>query len=222
MQWIKTHRYCLAGLYMFVFLAGFFILELIAPEPKYIMHCALDDMIPFCEYFIIPYFLWYAWVPVFMIWFMFTDRNSFLRLCFVMLGGATICLVIYAVWPNGLNLRQEITATNFCAQIVRLIRSIDPPCNVCPSIHVSSTVAVHLTVLGSRQFSRNRKMLTLSWLVTLLICVSTAFVKQHSVIDIICGIILSFCMNVLWNRRIVLFKISRMCYDGFITKIYRR
>jgi hypothetical protein len=65
-------------------------------------------------------------------------------------------------------------------------------------------------------------MLTLSRLVTILICVSTAFVKQHSVIDIICGIILSFCMNVLWNHRIVLFKRSRMCYDCFIKMIYRR
>ncbi len=26
-QWIKTHRYCLAGLYLFVFLAGFFMLQ---------------------------------------------------------------------------------------------------------------------------------------------------------------------------------------------------
>ena len=28
MNWIKTHRYCLAGLYMLVFLSGFFLLEL--------------------------------------------------------------------------------------------------------------------------------------------------------------------------------------------------
>ena len=92
LQWIKTHKYALAGLYLFVFLAGFGLLELVVKEPKIIIHCPVDDWIPFCEWFVIPYFLWYAWVPVFMIWFMVKSRYDYLKLCFVMLGGATICL----------------------------------------------------------------------------------------------------------------------------------
>ena len=138
MNWIKTHRYCLAGLYMLVFLSGFFLLELHEPSDVHIIHCAVDDLIPFNEWFVLPYFLWYAWVPVFMIYFMIKDREAYLRLCFVMFAGATFCLFVYLLAPNGLNLRQEITSQNFCAQIVRFLRSVDPPNNVCPSIHVSS------------------------------------------------------------------------------------
>ena len=70
MNWIKTHRYCLAGLYMLVFLSGFFLLELHEPSDVHIIHCAVDDLIPFNEWFVLPYFLWYAWVPVFMLYFM--------------------------------------------------------------------------------------------------------------------------------------------------------
>lgn len=113
LHWIKTHKYALVGLYLFVFLAGFGLLELVVKEPKVIIHCPVDDWIPFCEWFVIPYFLWYAWVPVFMIWFMVKSRYDYLKLCFVMLGGATICLVIYAIWPNGLDLRREITTHKF-------------------------------------------------------------------------------------------------------------
>ena len=134
LHWIKTHKYALVGLYLFVFLAGFGLLELVVKEPKVIIHCPVDDWIPFCEWFVIPYFLWYAWVPVFMIWFMVKSRYDYLKLCFVMLGGATICLVIYAIWPNGLDIRREITTHNFCAEIVRFLRSVDPPYNVCPSM----------------------------------------------------------------------------------------
>ena len=47
MNWIKTHRYCLAGLYMLVFLSGFFLLELHEPSDVHIIHCAVDDLIPF-------------------------------------------------------------------------------------------------------------------------------------------------------------------------------
>ena len=49
MNWIKTHRYCLAGLYMLVFLSGFFLLELHEPSDVHIIHCAVDDLIPFNE-----------------------------------------------------------------------------------------------------------------------------------------------------------------------------
>ena len=76
MNWIKTHRYCLAGLYMLVFLSGFFLLELHEPSDVHIIHCAVDDLIPFNEWFVLPYFLWYAWVPVFMIYFMIKDRRA--------------------------------------------------------------------------------------------------------------------------------------------------
>ena len=152
MNWIKTHRYCLAGLYMLVFLSGFFLLELHEPSDVHIIHCAVDDLIPFNEWFVLPYFLWYAWVPVFMLYFMIRDREAYLRLCFVMFAGATFCLFVYLLAPNGLNLRQEITSQNFCAQIVRFLRRVDPPNNVCPSIHVSSTVVVH-QVCGTRNRS---------------------------------------------------------------------
>lgn len=186
-DWVRTHRYCLAGLYLFVFLLGFFLLEVFVPEPKYIIHCRIDDWIPFNEWFVLPYFLWYAWVPVFLIFFMIREKESYLRLCFIMFAGATLALVIYCIWPNGLDLRREITGTNFCAGIVRFLRSVDPPCNVCPSIHVSSTVSIHKVIGHSPYFKENKRIRLLSWAVTLAICISTMFIKQHSIIDVICG-----------------------------------
>ena len=45
-RWIKTHPYCLINLYLVFYLIGFFALEAFVPEPKYIIHSALDDWIP--------------------------------------------------------------------------------------------------------------------------------------------------------------------------------
>lgn len=200
-RWIKTHKYCLVGLYMLVFLAGFFLLELREPDPSEIriIHCVLDDYIPFNEWFVLPYFLWYAWVPVFMIYFMLKDRDAYLRLCFVMFVGATFCLFVYFLSPNGLNLRQEITTDDFCSKIVKFLRSVDPPNNVCPSIHVSSTVAVHLTICHAVSVRNKKSVRALSWVVTGLICISTMFIKQHSLVDVICGWILSLILDEAVN-----------------------
>ena len=197
LQWIKEHKYCLAGLYLFVFLALFFLMEHLVPVPKYIIHCYLDDLIPFNEWFVLPYFLWYAWVPVFLIYFMLKEKWAYLELCFIMFAGSTLCLIIYAIWPNGLNLRPEITADNFCADIMRFLRRVDTPTNVCPSIHVSSTVAVHLVIGRSESFRNNRKIKLLSVLVTAAISLSTVVIKQHSVIDVFWGFVLSVVLAAL-------------------------
>jgi len=197
---MKTHRYALVGLYLFVFLTGFFLVQMFGPQPRVILHCAVDDWIPFRSSFVLAYFLWYAWVPVFLLYFMVRERAAYLRLCFVMFVGATFCLLVYVLLPNGLQLREEITGSGFCDQIVRFLRSVDPPRNVCPSIHVSSTVAIHLVLCRSQTFRDSRRMRLLSLAVTLLICVSTMFIKQHSLIDVVCGWALSVLLARLSDR----------------------
>ena len=186
MNWIKTHRYCLAGLYMLVFLSGFFLLELHEPSDVHIIHCAVDDLIPFNEWFVLPYFLWYAWVPVFMIYFMIKDREAYLRLCFVMFAGATFCLFVYLLAPNGLNLRQE------------------------------STVAVHLTICHAASVRNKKPIRTLSWIVTILICLSTMFIKQHSLVDVLCGWILSLILDEIVNVWVLVKAFSKGKNDCFV------
>ncbi|MCC8060349.1 MAG: phosphatidic acid phosphatase [Clostridiales bacterium] len=200
--WIRTHRYCLVGLYLLVFLLGFFWLEFDPVPPKYIIHCVIDDWIPFDTRFVLPYFLWYVWVPVFLVWFMFNEKNSYLRLCFIMFAGATFCLIIYVLLPNGLDLRRGISGDGFCEQIVRFLRWVDVPQNVCPSIHVSSTVSIHMTICRSQRFRGSRRMRCFSLGITLLICVSTLFIKQHSVIDVVCGWVLSEVLARICDRLI--------------------
>ena len=40
----------------------------------YIIHTTIDDQIPFCEYFIVPYLLWFLFVAVTVFYFMFLIR----------------------------------------------------------------------------------------------------------------------------------------------------
>ncbi len=190
-RWIKAHPYCLINLYLVAYLIGFFALERLVPEPRYVIHTVVDDWIPFNEWFVLPYFLWYLWVPGFLLYFTLRDKTAFLRLAFIMFVGMTICLFIYALWPNGLNLRREIEAENFCASIVRFLWSVDTPNNVCPSIHVSSTAAIHIVICRAESFREKRWMRVLSGFVTVLICLSTMFIKQHSAVDVFWGCVLS-------------------------------
>nr|WP_272507411.1 phosphatase PAP2 family protein [Clostridium aestuarii] len=80
--------------------------------------------------------------------------------------------------------------------MVGFIYSVDPPTNVCPSIHVINSVAVNAVVWNSSLFSNNKKVKFLSVTAMVLICASTMFIKQHSVIDVIAGITLSTVLYV--------------------------
>lgn len=189
-HWIKTHPYCLLLSYWIFYLLYFFLLEHFA-QPNYLIYSPLDDKIPFMELFIIPYVLWFPLLALSLGYFMFTSKKAFQNLCVLMFSGMSIALLIYTIFPNGLDLRVEITRTNVFADIVRALQGFDTPTNVCPSIHVSSTLAILFAVLSYQNFKHPRWIKASISLLSLLIILSTMFLKQHSILDVLAGILVT-------------------------------
>ena len=202
-RWVRENPHCLLLLYFIVYLVWFFALEFIA-EPKYWIVCPLDDYIPFNEWFILPYAMWFLYFPGALAYFLFRHKDSFLKLCFVMFTGMTICLFIYTFWPNAIDLRQEITGDSLLCKLALLMRAVDTPSNVCPSIHVSSTTAVHWVISRYNGFKYPRLVKFLSLLLCLSICASTVFLKQHSIVDVFWGVVLTAVLALavkIWEKR---------------------
>ena len=59
---LKEYPHAWTILYFVVYLSWFFWLEGRANLPYHVIHFPLDDLIPFCEYFVIPYFLWFVYI----------------------------------------------------------------------------------------------------------------------------------------------------------------
>lgn len=202
--WIREHRYCYAVGYMGFYLAAFFLSERLL-EPRYIISCPWDALIPFNEYFIIPYCMWFLLLPASWVFTMVTEKKDFQDLCMIMFGGMTLSILLYWIFPNGLELRPEEVHDNFCGLLVGALHQVDTPGNVCPSIHVSSSTAVAVVALRSDVL---RKKPLFKWgtcLVAAAICLSTMFLKQHSVVDVICGCLVTAILAVFtycapWRR----------------------
>lgn len=195
-DWIKEHPYCMLLSYWIFYLLYFELLEHFA-VPHYVIDSSLDDWIPFLEIFVIPYFLWFPILVLPMAYFLFHSKKEFQNLCFFMFTGMTFCLLVYTFFPNGLQLRVEITRQNLCADIVRLLQSIDTPTNVCPSIHVSSTVAIAIVVCKYPHFKHPGWTKGTIVILSILIILSTMFIKQHSIVDVVAGILLSTILYFL-------------------------
>lgn len=189
--------------YFVIYILCFFTLERVT-EPRFIVHSRLDDLIPFCEWGIVPYVCWYLLVPGMLFYYLWKDKEDYLRLCFLMYVGMTICLVLYFLVPTGLDLRQPIPRDNLLCRAVTLLRRVDTPTNVCPSIHVSSTVAIAIVALRSRLFAGRRALKAALLAFCLLVCAGTLVIQQHSVWDVAAGAALSLLLMVpayrLWPQ----------------------
>lgn len=188
-------------IYFFFYMGCFLLLEKFV-QPRYWISSSLDAYIPFFEGFLIPYMLWFPLVPWILFYFWRKDMESYLHLCRVMLTGLTLCLLLYAILPNGQLLRRPLARDNILCKAVEFIRMTDTPTNVCPSIHVFISVSIALAVARANSFRTHCRARIGIILLTVLICMSTVFLKQHSIIDVACGTALSLTLDTLDRKGI--------------------
>ena len=123
--------------YFIIYMLWFVWLESRADEPYHVIHFPLDDYIPFCEYFIIPYLLWFGYVGWGIGYFYLKDRSEYFRLCAMLFTGMTIFLIVSTIYPNGHYLRPTTFARdNIFVHIVKWLYASDTATNLFPSIHV--------------------------------------------------------------------------------------
>lgn len=177
-------------LYGIFYMTAFCHLENKIQHNYHIVHTFIDDYIPFCEYFIIPYLLWFPFLAATVVYFIFFNKNKqeyyqyIKNLCM----GMTIFLVVSYLYPNGHQLRPDSFAhNNLCVELVKKLYATDTATNILPSIHVFNSLAAYMAI--SRCPALN-KHVWVKWTTLLLvgsIILSTMFLKQHSVVDVVLG-----------------------------------
>ena len=136
-SWFSRHPICFMALYLLFYLSAFNFLETRISMPHLVLvHCRLDDLIPFCKYAVIPYFAWFVWIPFTLFYLLWrAPREDFWRLCLPLFAGMTIALACYVILPTGLALRPYyVPGNDFFARTVRTLYRTDTPTNVCPSL----------------------------------------------------------------------------------------
>lgn len=157
-----------------------------------VIHMNVDDYIPFCEVFVIPYFLWFAYVSAVVLYLFFTDKTDYYRTCVFLFTGMTIFLIVSTLWPNGHHLRlSEMPRDNIFTHMVAALWRTDTPTNLWPSIHVYNSLGAHFAVMHNERLSHRKGIRIGSFVLAFSIVLSTVFIKQHSVFDVLTA----FCMS---------------------------
>lgn len=181
-----SHIKLLAG-WIFYFSMYFITENLIPPERCTPIHCALDDLIPFNEFFVIFYVGWYFLIFGSLLYTFLYKIENFRRLQIYIMVTQAVAMLCYVLWPSRQDLRPEVFARdNVLTQLIAFIYSFDTSTGVCPSLHVGYSLGVLSVAWKDKDIPGWGKALLL--FVVIMICLAVCFVKQHSVLDVLAAL----------------------------------
>ncbi len=205
----EKYGYFLYVLVVPIYLILFFMTEgIVNAESNYfVSYLPIDDAIPFCELFAVPYVSWYLYMFATGVFLLCREPDGARRYLINIGLSFNVFIIVSLLFPNGQDLRVDLDALgrdNFCIDIMRWVYSADTNTNVCPSIHAVGTLCVMAATLHSKEIkSKLFKILYSVW--GLFIIGATVFLKQHSVLDVFVAIPYALVFYVI-AYRLVKFK----------------
>lgn len=187
--------------YCILYIPWFAWLEQTVTKKFHLITMPADLKIPFCEYFIIPYLLWFAYVAFGVLYFFFRSKEDYYKLCAFLFTGMTVFLIVSTVYPNGHYLRPlAFDRDNIFTELVSWLYRTDTPTNLFPSIHVYNSLSVHIALMHSTCFQGKKAIRAVSFVLCVSIVLSTMFLKQHSIFDVLTAFGLAFVMYYVIYR----------------------
>ena len=172
----------------------YYCVKQIQSNPTYINYY-LDNKIPFIGWFIYPYNMFYPLTAVTLYFLFKEDKRKYYKAYISCIIGIIICDLIFICMPT-IMLRPKIPN---CDPITDFIINVtyffdEPPLNCFPSIHCLFCFQIIFGLIGSK-CKRNKKLIIIPF--SLLIIISTLFIKQHYIYDIVSAFLICLIANSL-------------------------
>lgn len=169
----------------------------------------IDRNIPFIKLFAIPYFIWYLFVPASLVYIYFINEKNYYKVISSVIIGMLLSFIIYYFFQTTVP-RPSLTGNDFLTNLLRFIYTMDSPYNCFPSIHV---LTCYLMIKGTQiNDEKNQIGRIIVAIIAVAIILSTQFIKQHVILDLISGILLGEIIyrfvcsfNVITLKKIIAF-----------------
>ncbi|MCL2695655.1 MAG: phosphatase PAP2 family protein [Clostridiales bacterium] len=191
---LKKYSHIVYAWWVPLYVLGFLgVQKIITPDMPYtVAFLPLDNAIPFLPWFVVFYYLWFPAMVFTGFYLLFTDAAGLKRYMTCVGWGFCVVLFFYFLIPSG----QPLTPSAYppddgFALAVQELQEFDSNMNVFPSGHVMGAVVTLFAVFDSPRL-RKWWILLPATVLTAMICLSTVFIKQHSLIDLIASGLLCF------------------------------
>jgi membrane-associated phospholipid phosphatase len=144
---------------------------------------------------VIFYVGWYGLIVGSLLYFLINNVRSFKKLQTYIIITQILSVIIYIAYPTRQNLRPQLfPRENMFTKLLGVIYRIDTPTGVFPSLHVAISLAIASVWLREKTVKLWVRIGLAMF--CLGVCLSVAFVKQHSVLDIFGAI--AVCLPAEW------------------------
>ena len=171
---MKRYKHAWVFLYALIYMPWFWFLEKHVTMNYHVVQTALDEEIPFIEYFIVPYMLWFVFIAATFLYFFVTDVQGFYKLA----------KISFAVFERD----------NIFVDAVRMLYRTDTCTNVFPSLHVFNTLCACIAIHKSQALKKHKAVCIGAYVLGALIIMATMFLKQHSVLDVTGAFIMAYLL----------------------------
>jgi len=155
----------------------------------------LDDKIIFIPQFVYFYIFWYFllfYVPFYLI-----KTDKFYTYFKSNITSIIIACIIFIIYPTTI-IRDTVITSNISTYLVNLIYKIDTPVlNCLPSIHCILSFLFIFSVMKEKK-SFNKYFIIIS---STLVILSTVFIKQHVIIDIVLAFFISYIVFKIFDKK---------------------
>ncbi len=170
----------------------------------------IDLSTPLIKIFVVPYLIWYPFIIATMLYLCIKDRSVYFKTLLAYVLGLIVCYMTYLVFQTYVP-RPNLIGEDLFTKLLAMIYNADQPFNAFPSIHVLSSFLMIKAISMSRV--KNRLNTTIIYTNSIIIILSTLFVKQHVILDVISGILVAEVIYrlvdsyyetdrvLLWNKR---------------------
>lgn len=183
-----------------IYFTLYFLTENLIPAEKcHPIHIFLDDLIPFCEWFLIPYVFWYGLIVFSLGYFLLYDVDSFRRLQIYIFTTQMLAMAVYILYPSRQDLRPAtFENNNILTWGVGLLYKADTNTGVLPSLHCGYSLGIMSAWLRRKATPLWGKLFVT--FAVIMICLSTAFIKQHSAADFFAVLPVCLVAEILSHR----------------------
>ena len=155
------------------------------------INAAIDSKIPFIPQFVFVYDMFYPAVLLTMYYIYCKDRKNYYKGVIAGILGYLVCDIIFICYPTIMN-RPVVDYNSldwFTGLVLKITYAADTPAlNCCPSIHCLFCYQAIFSLCISKKIKWKIKLPVSAFL--FLIVLTTMFVKQHVLIDVITGDVL--------------------------------
>ncbi len=162
----------------------------------HILKTFIDNAVPFEKIYIIPYLSWFAYFIGILFYFAVVDGKCYFRLLMSIVAGNLICYIFYYFYPTTVP-RPDVFGDDVLTKLVQLTYGRDNPFNCFPSIHVLNALLCAMFLC-----KYNKKIFVRAFAVSgcVLISLSTLYVKQHYMPDVVSAAILGIVMYIMFTN----------------------